>query len=175
MAKNYRNRLKAGLLILTIVCLLSVVFFLITGCDDNKKFKIQYVYNGIQTLEVQDGELYQLESIPSKTGYEFIGLFNSEDGGTKYVDKNGISTFPFSDKKDIILYVRFAPIVYAVVFEVGEGTLTDTASYELTYGSKFVDMPIASSSIAYMNFVGWYIVEQRNNGIPFQKVTTGIK
>ena len=96
--------------------LIFAVIFSLFGCgggdnessatDTETVYVIQYADDtGTHTINVKNGELYSLESLPSKTGYEFLGLFDAEVGGTQYVSATGTAVAAFTDNKNIVLYI----------------------------------------------------------------------
>ena len=50
-------------------------------------YTVQYTDDGgVHTVTVTKGEPYSISAIPEKFGYEFLGLFDAETGGTKFVN-----------------------------------------------------------------------------------------
>ena len=81
---------KLTVLLALLICCSSTLF----ACGDDEDdwnsdatYTIQYALDeGTKTINVKNGELYSMESIPIKTGYDFKGLFDASVGGTKFVD-----------------------------------------------------------------------------------------
>ena len=88
------KRIKTIALILVLILSISIVLM---ACDkDNDEvivnnedmtYTIQYMDDsGLHKIEVKSGDLYSIEVLPQKTGYKFMGLYDSEVGGTQYVN-----------------------------------------------------------------------------------------
>ena len=107
------------------ICLVIVMLFTVmfSGCglfgggaDDEKEDTLYTIlYNDgkeTRTIQVRNGQVYSLSDIPSKDGYDFLGLYDSEAGGTQYVTASGVSVSAFTDKKNMTLFPQFKPKEY---------------------------------------------------------------
>lgn len=146
--------------------LMFVVIFSLFACngtnsgkdewDSDKVYTIQYAdAEGSYTIEVGIGELYSLDSIPSKTGYEFLGLFDAESGGTQYVSALGTSLAAFTDGKNIVLYPQFKAKEYTLVLDYQGAAVTGVRSLKVEYGSEILNLPI-NLTMENKYFVGWF-------------------
>ena len=121
------------------------------GADNNNdnnnnttptEYTIQYTDDvGTHTLTVTDGATYSLEVIPERTGYDFLGLFDAEVGGTQYVTANGSSLAPFTDKKNMVLFPQFAAKEYTVVLDYQGAAVTGQRSLTVKYDEKLPELP----------------------------------
>ena len=132
--------------------------------DDNNnttptEYTIQYTDDvGTHTLTVTDGATYSLEVIPERTGYDFLGLFDAEVGGTQYVTANGSSLAPFTDKKNMVLFPQFAAKEYTVVLDYQGAAVTGQRSLTVKYDEKLPELP-KNLSKEHSVFAGWYTEE----------------
>lgn len=122
-------------------------YYTISYEDDGKTYHIT----------IESGEAFSLESIPEKEGYDFLGLFDSETGGTQCVSANGDSIVTFSDEPSsfITLYPQFAPKKYKVILNY-EGAENDSVK-ELTafYDSQLPTLP-NDLTLSHYIFEGWF-------------------
>ena len=84
----------------------------IAGCinDAPKNFTIQYTDdNGTHQLMVTGGESYVLESVPQRTGYDFLGLFDQIEGGKQYITAQGNSLAVFNNNLNIVCSLSGKP------------------------------------------------------------------
>lgn len=132
--------------------------------DDNNnttptEYTIQYTDDvGTHTLTVTDGATYSLEVIPERTGYDFLGLFDAEVGGTQYVAANGSSLAPFTDKKNMVLFPQFVAKEYTVVLDYQGVAVTGQRSVTVKYNEKLPELP-KNLSKEHSVFAGWYTEE----------------
>lgn len=151
-------------LFLAMVLTISVA---LTGCgglfgggdDPNEKpkdYTIQYSDDaGTHTLTVTSGMPYSLESVPYKYGYEFLGLFDAQTGGTQYVGANGASLSPYNDKENKVLFPQFKPVDYTVILDYGEAKVTGDRSLTVAYNANLPELP-KNLTLAHNEFTGWY-------------------
>ena len=138
------------------------------GGDDNDnnnnnttptEYTIQYTDDvGTHTLTVTDGATYSLEVLPERLGYDFLGLFDAEVGGTQYVTANGSSLAPFTDKKNMVLFPQFAAKEYTVVLDYQGAAVTGQRSVTVKYDEKLPELP-KNLSKEHSVFAGWYTEE----------------
>jgi uncharacterized repeat protein (TIGR02543 family) len=67
---------------------------------------------------------YQL-SVPSKTGYTFIGWFDSPDGGTQYTNGEGVSLSVCPDSPSGKLYAHWSLNYYTITYDCEQNVNTD--------------------------------------------------
>ena len=144
-------------LLLTVVMLSSVLF---AGCgffgDNGKTYVIQYTDDeGTHQITVTKGMPYYLESIPSRYGYEFLGLFDAQTGGTQYVAANGSSLTTFNDNENMVLYPQFKAIDYTVILDYQGADITGERSLTVAYGTNLPELP-KNLHLDHHVFTGWY-------------------
>lgn len=151
-------------------CLLTVVMLcsvLLTGCglfgsngDDNSKtYLIQYSDDeGTHQIIVTKGMPYYLESIPSRYGYEFLGLFDAQTGGVQYVSASGSSLTTFNEDENKILYAQFKAIDYTVILDYQGATISGDRSLTVAYGSNIPELP-KNLTLEHNVFTGWFTQE----------------
>ena len=123
------------------------------------EYTIQYTDDvGTHTIKVTDGATYALEVLPERTGYDFLGLFDAEVGGTQYVTANGSSLAPFTDKKNIVLFPHFSAKEYTVVLDYQGAAVTGQRSLTVKYNEKLPELP-KNLSKEHSVFAGWYTEE----------------
>lgn len=157
-----KNRLKAlGCAAAVLAALFSAQLI---GCGQFgvKEYTLQYTdESGTYQITVEAGMPYSIESIPQKTGYEFMGLYDSEEGGTQYVNKSGASVSPFADKTNIVLYPQFKAKEYTVILDYQGAAVTGVRSVAVSYDSEIKELPL---NLAMENkvFTGWYTEPNRS-------------
>lgn len=110
---------------------------------------------GTHTIEVREGQAYSLENIPSKSGHDFLGLFDAEEGGKQYVGANGNSLGVFEDNKNVVLFPRFKAKEYTIVLDYGGAAVNDIRSIKVTYGQAIEMLPVGLK-LESKTFAGWY-------------------
>jgi hypothetical protein len=162
---NGGNVMKKKLLSLfsvsLVLVLLCTTFF--AGCfglgESSQTYTIQYTdESGTHTLEVESNMPYSIESIPTKTGYEFMGLFDAEEGGTQYVSANGSSLSSFTAKKNMVLFPQYKAKEYTVILDYQGAVVSGSRQLTVSYGSSLPELPTNLQS-EHNNFTGWYTKE----------------
>ena len=155
-------------LLLAVVSVMSVV---LAGCgmfgdngsgDNNNQqpepvsYTIQYTDDdGTHAITVKQGEPYFIEHIPSRIGYEFLGLYDAQEGGTQYVTPQGGSVAVFNEGKNMVLFPQFRVKEYKVVLDYRDAANGGVNELYFTYGAQIAGLP----SMLYApnkNFMGWY-------------------
>ena len=127
-----------------------------TSSSAPRTYTIQYTDDaGTHTLEVEDGSLYSLESIPRREGYDFIGLFDAEVGGTQYVLANRSSVSPFTDKQNMVLFPQYKAKQYTVILDYGGAAITGERQVEVSFGESLPELP-KNLTLDHSTFSGWY-------------------
>lgn len=98
---------------------------------------------------------YSLDKIPTRNGYDFMGLYDKEVGGIKYVSNAGTSLLPFTDEKNIILYPQFKAKEYTVVLDYQGAAVSGNRQIVVTYDSNITGFP-ENPNIEHKNFLGWF-------------------
>lgn len=160
MKKIYRCFVNGIAIVMLTSCM---VFF--TGCScircggkntTPKEYTIQYTdESGAHTITVTDGMPYSLDVIPEKTGYDFLGLYDAEIGGTRYVSANGSSLAPFTDKKNMVLFPQYKAKDYTLILDYQGGAVTGSRQFTVAYGSSLPELP-KNLMVDHKEFVGWY-------------------
>lgn len=160
---------KAILVLLLLFTLtISLVACVKDGNDGDKttgetqtSFVIQYTDDtGTFNISVEDGQPYAMSAVPYREGYDFVGLFDSEVGGTQYVNSKGSSVSVFTDKKNIVLFPRFEAKKFTVVLDYQGAAVNGAREIEVSYDAKIKDLPTG----LYMkdkDFMGWYTQPNR--------------
>ncbi|MBE7089198.1 MAG: hypothetical protein E7362_00130 [Clostridiales bacterium] len=138
---------------IAILCAFSTVF---VGCnndggdlDEETEYAIQYADDeGLHTITVKDGDLYSMQSIPTRVGYNFKGLFDAEEGGVQYVSAQGSSLSAFTDKKNLVLYPQFQAKEYTLILDFCGAEVLGSRSMKVTYGSE---LPMLQTNLTLEN------------------------
>ncbi len=156
----YKKRIVVSLLLVVILLVCFCVFVACNGNEEEnnepKEYTIQYTTDtGIQTISVQYGKLYSITSIPEKKGYEFLGWYDAEEGGTLYVNASGSSVSSFTDKRNVVLYPQFKAKEYTLILDYQGAEVTGTRSLNVSYNSVISDLPL-NLTMENKTFSGWY-------------------
>lgn len=149
----------------TVVLLCVVLTAFVSGCSlfgncggepDDGIYTIQY-FDGTETriIEVQSGQHYFIDILPEKEGYDFMGLYDAETGGTQYISADGNSVAPFTDGKDITLFPQFRAKEYTVILDYGGAAVTGSRQFTVSYGSSLPELP-NDLTLEHSEFSGWY-------------------
>ncbi len=151
------KKLFAFILISAVIVVSALVF---AGCDQKPsepdQYTIQYIDDtGAHNITVKYGDIYSIEHVPSRYGYDFLGLFDSEFGGVQYVSASGSSLTAFTDKKNMVLFPQFRAKEYTFILDYGEAQVTGSRTFDVAYDSRVEGLP-TNLSIDYKIFNGWY-------------------
>lgn len=142
--------------------IVSTVFFV--GCFGSdspenaspQEYIIQYWDDsGIHQLTVTEGMPYSLNVLPERDGYQFLGLYDAEVGGTQYVSASGASLSTFNDGKNLVLFSQFKAKDYTIILDYQGAAVTGSRQFTVTYNSSLPELP-NNLSIDHGEFVGWY-------------------
>lgn len=162
---------KKTVLIVAALCVIAVAAVVLSACDFTQEnapantYTIQYDDdNGTHQIFVQDGMPYTLSELPKREGYEFLGLFDSPQGGVQYVSSKGSSLAVFGDKKNIVLFARFAPISYTIKLDWCGAEKTGEDVFAVKFDENLPSLPanVYIDGVDYKTFKGWYT--QKNRG-----------
>lgn len=157
-----------------LLCICMTVAF--TGCAQaDSYYRITYIIDEvIFELTVEYGKLYSLEMTPKREGYEFAGLFDAEQGGTKYIDSSGLSVGAWKEKTDKRLYARWTPKKYTLRLDYQAG-IKGEETRTVTYGEPLAVLPISYKE--HYEFCGWYTLPDclgdrisDENGLPLARL-----
>ena len=149
-----------------------------------KKYTITFDMNGgsgsIDKVEVEyEGQLYKLKSLPKRSGYVFLGFYDSRETGKgkQYYNEKGESIRNFDKVNNTTLYARWSkevkqeptPITpstpaepskeekkYTITFNVNNGSGGQTSSVSVTNGSTMPSISKTAPTRKGYIFVGWY-------------------
>ena len=164
---------KVSLILTILLCMVITISGLVACTDEsgyakenasNKSYVIQYTDDtGTYTIDVKQGSPYSMEVVPTREGYEFLGLFDAEVGGTQYVNSKGSSLSSFSDGKNLVLFPQFKAKEYTLALDYQGAAVTGEREVTVSYGSKIASLP---TNVTYENkkFMGWY-TEPNRGGI----------
>ena len=172
--RHWKTLLVFGILIAVLLCATALM-----GCSGNDDsdsttenneeqipgepvvYTIQYTDDaGTHTIEVEDGDPYYITIIPQREGYEFIGLYDAEVGGTQYVSASGSSISVFTDKKNMVLFPHYKAVQYTLVLDYGEAPVTGDRQLTVNYGESLPELP-KNLKVSHKTFDGWYTGENR--------------
>lgn len=158
---------KKGFYLLIAILILTFCMSCFVGCKDKtpeenpdgttqQGYTIQYTDDaGTHQITVYKDMPYSLESIPARTGYNFMGLYDAKVGGTLYVDADGASVAPFTDAKNMVLFPQFKAKEYAVVLDYQGAQVSGSRQITVAYGNSIPELP-KNLEYVHKNFVGWY-------------------
>ena len=164
------KRFKWLAVLMAVIMSCSIAF---TGCglfgNDNNddttqtepvEYTIQYTDDaGTHSIKVKDGDPFALEVVPTRTGYDFMGLYDAEVGGTQYVSASGSSLAPFTDKKNMVLFPQWKAKEYTIVFRYDENAeFSGDRSLSVHYGDR-LQVLTSNPSLENSVFKGWYTEE----------------
>lgn len=152
--------------ICTVVAMLMMCTVFLTGCfgggENNNtdttptEYTIQYTDDvGTHTITVTDGMPYSLDVVPTKTGYDFLGLYDAEVGGTQYISASGSSLAPYTDKKNMVLFPQYKAKDYTVILDYQGAPVTGSRQLIVSYGSSLPELP-KNLTGDHKEFAGWY-------------------
>ncbi len=145
-----------------LLALMTVLFCSLTGCKNDVEtqqggvYIIQYTDDqGTHQLEVTQGAPYTISTVPQKTGYDFMGFFDAENGGTQYVLPSGASVGNFNVGQNLTLYPQFKPKNYKFILDYQGGSVTGARELTVAYDSQLPELP-KNLVLEHKNFVGWF-------------------
>lgn len=159
-------------LALAVICCLILTLGVLAACNDEKgeggqsattgeSYVIQYTDDtGTYSIDVKQGEPYSMSAIPTREGYDFIGLFDAEVGGTQYVNAKGSSLAPFSDGKNLVLFPQFKAKEFRLVLNYQGAPVTGEREIVVSYGSRIESLP-TDLKLENKTFMGWYTEPER--------------
>ena len=149
--------IKKLCLALLVICMVFSAFACGGSGADDKEYKIIYVDDGgSHTINVKSGEIYQVEQIPQRLGYDFTGLFDAETGGKQYVHANGVSLAAFSDTHDVVLYPQYRAKEYTVELDYRNGaSASGITELTVAYNERIQGLP-TDLTLSGKSFDGWY-------------------
>lgn len=120
------------------------------------EYIIQYVDDsGPHQITVTGGMPYSIETLPSREGYVFTGLFDAEVGGTQYVSAAGASLSPYTDGKNLVLFPQFKAKEYTFVLDYQGARVTGERQITASYNQSLPELP-KNLEIDHKTFKGWF-------------------
>ncbi len=153
--------MKKVIIVLLTLLVIGGAGFLIYHSFSNakKEYTIQYTDDsGTHTITVTHGMPYTLEVLPTRTGYDFTGLYDAEVDGTQYVSSNGSSLSPFTDKKNIVLFPQYKAKDYTIILDYQGVPVTGNRQFTVSYGSSLPELPKNLTS-DHKDFIGWFTAQ----------------
>ena len=149
----------------SLALIVIMLCIMLSACDafgGNKEeaapttYTIQYTDDeGSHTITVKDGDPYSLETVPTRDGYTFDGLFDAEVGGTKFVSASGASLAVFSEKKNIVLFAHFTPNQYTIALDFQGAEVIGSRQFTVGFGQPIPELP-KGLTLEHSKFTGWY-------------------
>ena len=96
-------------------------------------------------------------TLPTRTGYNLLGYFDAQEGGTKYYDSDNSNQSARNwDKEDasVTLYAQWKPSTYIITLDRG-GATSGSTSVTATYNSVLPEISNLPSKVGY-TFDGYY-------------------
>ena len=123
----------------------------------------------INPVMVKTGErLPEITSVaPERTGFTFVGWYDSVNNGKVYYDRNGKARTTFNETKNVILYAQYKANRYNITFNANEGTgEVPTVAYA-AYGYRVPKIDNVVPSRSGYTFLGWYDNPDYTKGISY--------
>ena len=109
-----------------------------------------YLDAGQSPITVNVSRGFTLSPIPTKEGYEFLGLYDAPSGGSCIVDANGNAAVSFT--KSVTLYAQWKTKTYKFSFDPLDGSLS-RREQSVVMGSTVTLLPVPE--LKGYDFVGW--------------------
>lgn len=155
--------MKKKLNLIVLICIsLIICFSIIAACSPaeetkNEKVILTWYYDSSSksplTIVVYNGDVQLSKMEMTKTGYTFLGLFDSREGGVQVVNAYGRNVIKIT--KSMTLYAQWMKKTYEIELELNGGNLLSGGDkvIPILYGDEVPDLPVAEK-IGY-DFVGW--------------------
>ncbi|MDJ1650075.1 MULTISPECIES: InlB B-repeat-containing protein [Gordonibacter] len=132
--------------------------------NSSVKFETEYILtlnfndtsgNTSTVTAIYNQLLSAITDLPSRTGYTFLGYYDSPEGGKQIYDKDGTSTLVWKTAKDTTLFAHWQATTTLVSFDQNTGTGGQTVQVTATYDS---DMPAITAKPTKGNhiFLGYF-------------------
>lgn len=145
-----------------VLATLAIVPTALTGCNSDSKgganteYTIQYTDDtGVHTIKVKKGDVYTLEDLPERNGYEFLGLFDAETGGKQYVNASGSALGAYEASKSIVLFPQWKAKDFTLILDYQGAPVIGDRQKTVSYGTTIAELPTGVSLTNY-DFAGWY-------------------
>lgn len=161
---------KSKYLVVAVVLLTAMLVVALCACNDEEEgdatpqdtsYVIQYTDDtGTYTIDVKKGQPYSMNTLPVREGYDFIGLYDLEYGGTQYINAQGASLAPFSDGKNLVLFPQYKAKEYTLILDYQGAPVTGMREMAVSYNTRISDLPIGLT-LENKEFVGWFTEPDR--------------
>ncbi len=145
-----------------VLATLAIVPTALTGCNSDSKgganteYTIQYTDDtGVHTIKVKKGDVYTLEDLPERNGYEFLGLFDAETGGKQYVNASGSALGAYEASKSIVLFPQWKAKDFTLILDYQGAPVVGDRQKTVSYGTSITELPVGLS-LPNHDFTGWY-------------------
>ena len=101
-----------------------------------------------------DSAMPVITTVPTRTGYTFLGYFDSSNGGKKYYNADLTSAADWDKTSATTLYANWQGITYQVKFDKNGGTSGSMSNETFTYDASKALTTNAFSKTGYY-FAGW--------------------
>ena len=169
-------------ILVLIMALVSTAFLGLVGCANNDDgggegssvsvvFDLGYTpTSGTQTKTVtlddsdDDNTLNSLGVSFTRTGYTFLGFYDSQVGGVKIFDESGDQQFAIT--ANITLYAQWEIILYQKSFASNSiyANVSSISPIEVKFGQTISSLPVPIMIQGY-DFVGWATGDITNGGV----------
>lgn len=167
--------------LLILLCATLLLIFTATACGKDEepetgKILVSFytdpkataVVSAYRQESLMAGNVF-LSILPTRAGYTFNGLYNSETGGVQVVNERGILNVSIT--VNTTLYAQWTAQQCSLVLDPGDGALRENESrLTVTWGSAMPQLPVPTRE-GY-DFVGWYAGDNipltDGNGYPQQ-------
>lgn len=118
-----------------------------------------------ENVSVVYGHYYKL-TVPIKRGYEFIGWFDSENGGLQYTNGDGISLKKWSESTNKILYARWSLMYYTITYDCDSYVNLNNMPKKYTIEDEIITLNPQNRD--------YFVFEWRLNDVPINQIDTSI-
>ena len=120
-----------------------------------ENFSSNFYYDDICTNAVSSRTI----TVPQKTGYNFLGYYESAVGSTQYIDENGLLTSDANSASFVLTkdwYAKWSPINYTITYTGLDGSSFDpTNPNNATYTIETATFTLTNPTKTGYDFRGW--------------------
>ncbi len=116
-----------------------------TGCQYTITFDANEGILGSSSTTATYGSAMPSQlTAPSRSGYDFVGYFDSQEGGTKYYDASMQGSNNWDKDAPATLYAHWTEASYTVTFDANGGEDVDITSKSVIFNSSYDTLAVAS-------------------------------
>ncbi len=93
---------------------------------------------------------------PTRSGYEFIGWYDSKVGGTQYYNSSNTAVRKYDKKSDTTLYAQWNENPYVISFNTNGGKGGQSGSLNVKYNEELPTINQTKPTRTGYEFMGWY-------------------